>query len=111
MKLFLDDERSPTFVGWVDDCEVVIARDATLAIRWLAKGVITHVSLDHDLGEFSHAGSGYDVACWIERAAHDGTLDRVVCQCHSMNPVGRDRINAALAGARKAWDARDEHTP
>ncbi|TCG05983.1 hypothetical protein BZM27_29770 [Paraburkholderia steynii] len=56
MKLFLDDER-PTTEGWH---RVYWPDDA---IQLLEAGVVTELSLDHDLGDDTR-GAGYDViAC------------------------------------------------
>lgn len=80
MKVYLDDER-PTPEGWH---RVYTAQEAIAALE--AGGVET-ISLDHDLGP-PEAGTGYDVACWIERAAHEGRLATVEVLFHSANPVG-----------------------
>ncbi|MDN5500157.1 MAG: hypothetical protein L0G80_09525, partial [Shewanella sp.] len=60
MKIFLDDERlAPT--GWLH------ARWPDEVISCLAKGMVTDISLDHDLGDDAR-GTGYDVLLWIEQA-------------------------------------------
>ena len=56
MKIYLDDER-PIPEGWVG------ARWPEDVIRLLEAGGVTHVSLDHDLGDDEH-GTGYDVVLW-----------------------------------------------
>jgi hypothetical protein len=59
MKVFLDDEgvapEGWIQVHWPDE-----------AIRLLQSGVVTHLSLDHDLGD-DQQGTGYDVLLWIEQ--------------------------------------------
>ncbi len=56
--MYLDDER-PTPDDWI-------------GCRWLEKvivllqpGDVSHLSLDHELGDDAH-GTGYDVVQWIE---------------------------------------------
>lgn len=115
MKLWLDDVR-PAPPGWT------WAKSAVRAIALLETGTVTEVSLDHDLGQdgmtqtrdglmvpasVQPAGCGYDVACWIEAAACDGGLSRIEARCHSANPVGRKRIEAALTSARRYWSTRE----
>ena len=60
MKVYLDDERiAPdgwTQVRWPDE-----------AIELLKTGQVTHLSLDHDLGD-DERGTGYDVVLWVEKA-------------------------------------------
>jgi hypothetical protein len=69
----------------------------------LSSGEVNEVSLDHDLGDAA-AGTGYDVACFIEARAFDGTLPRIAWQVHSANPVGADRMVLALRQADAFWD-------
>ena len=64
------------------------------------------VCLDHDLGgeemvDSPGQGAGYEVACWLE-ANRPGQAVVI----HSLNPVGRDKMAAALPGAviyPEAW--------
>jgi hypothetical protein len=114
VKLWLDDLR-PAPPGWT------WAKSSARAIALLESGEVTEASLDHDLGmdgatetaggvlmpagAMNHSGCGYDVAAWIEQAAHEGRLGPLSARCHSANPVGRQRIEAALASARRAWGA------
>lgn len=99
MKLWLDDER-PAPPGWV---RVTTATDA---IARLTAGGVHEISLDHDLGEDSPGGSGYDVAVWIEQAAFNGTLPKLAWSIHSANPVGRARMEQALRSANRFWEAQ-----
>lgn len=62
MKLFLDDVRQ-TPIGWQR------AETAWETIRFLEHEDVTHLSLDHDLGDSEHPGNGNDVAKWIEKQA------------------------------------------
>lgn len=123
MKLWLDDIRECP-PGWT------WAKRAAEAIECLRTGEVEEVSLDHDLGacercmngqtvedwllatnfrsmpNCSHFGTGYTVACWIEEKAISGELGRLAWACHSSNVTGRNRIEATLGRAEKAWDRR-----
>lgn len=102
MKVYLDDERKlpPAF-----DVQVATA---AAAINLIAAGGVTSLSLDHDLGPAA-AGTGYDVALWIEKAAWHWSRDEpggaapFDVTCHSANPVGAARINWALSRAFQYW--------
>ena len=89
MKLYLDDER-PCPDNWYP---VLTAQEA---ISLLKTGVVTHISLDHDLGP-PEAGTGYDVACWIELESHmNKNFNQPLWRVHSANPIVRIKMNAAL---------------
>lgn len=98
MRLFLDDVRQAP-EGWVR------AYTAQEAIDFLAAGGVGEISLDHDLGP-PEAGTGYDVATWIEEHAAAGVLPPLMWSVHSANPVGRGRMEAALRSAERFWSAR-----
>jgi len=78
------------------------AKTAAEAIELLKTGEVEEISLDHDLGP-EWAGTGYDVACYIERAAHEGTLQNMRLKLHTANPVGRERMAQALRSAKRVW--------
>jgi hypothetical protein len=97
---------------WLDDVRPkpkdfdVHVRTAAEAIALLKSGAVETISLDHDLGHDENGGeavSGYAVACWIEEEAHAGRLKPLMVLIHSMNPVGRARMAAAIESARRAW--------
>jgi len=91
MKLFLDDERSAP-EGWVR------VTTAPNAIGVLHSEMVTHLSLDHDLGD-GDAGNGYDVVLWIEEQVMGlGRLDvlPVSMKVHSANPPARARMEAGI---------------
>lgn len=98
---------------WLDDVRPMLgefnfhARTASEAIAVLRVGVVEKISFDHDLGE-SMAGSGYDVACWIEKAAYFGYPRIPDWSVHSANSVGRKNINSAMANAEKYWNNWDD---
>ena len=120
MKVYLDDIRE-TPEGWV---RVYTAGEA---IALLQTGRVQEISLDHDLGdackfcierdeEGIYKGTtciasvcscgchstGYDVAAWIEEAAWTRGFKVPVWKCHSANPAGKARIEAAMRTAEKA---------
>lgn len=93
MKLYLDDIRvtPPGFN--------LRAYTAAEAIIMLKTGMITFISFDHDLGPDT-AGTGYDVAKWIEEQAVTNP-DFVMPEwfVHSGNPVGARNIENAMTSA------------
>lgn len=97
MRIWLDDERA------MPQGFDIHLRTAAEAIALLAKGGISLISLDHDLGD--GGGTGYEVACYIEQAAFEGTLPPLEVAIHSANPVGRERMQQAVHNAFKHWDA------
>lgn len=112
--LWLDDER-PMPQGYNYHCKNypearALIELTTNGVSRLVDGgfkmvrpcVLRSMSLDHDLGEKGW-GSGYDIACMVEKAAMNGTLGRVEWQVHSMNPVGRTRMIIALGKAEEYW--------
>lgn len=102
MKLWLDDKRP---MVWPYTVHVTTAQ---AAIAELEAGGVTHISLDHDLGELEETGSGYQVACWIEQAAYDGVLERLEWAVHSQNPVGVANMRRALENADRYWAEREQ---
>jgi hypothetical protein len=89
MRVFLDDERV-TPAGWVR----VWWPDEVIAL--LEQGGVTHVSLDHDLGD-DNRGTGYDVILWIEEAVALRGFVPPALTVHSANSAARDKM---LAGIR-----------
>lgn len=88
MRVFLDDERT-TPDGW----HRCYWPDEVIAL--LETGEVTHVSLDHDLGD-DERGTGYDVIVWIEeRVATAGFLPPTL-SVHSANAAARERMEAGI---------------
>ena len=94
MKLFLDDVRDAP-PGW----RRVFWPDEAIAL--LEKGEVTHVSLDHDLGD-DVRGTGYDVIAWIEEAVVTRGFRAPEIAIHSANPVGRDRMLRGISAILRA---------
>lgn len=88
MKVFLDDIREAPDASWVE------VRDYDTCIKVLETGMVTQLSLDHDLGDPLH--DGYDVAVWIEEKVWKEGFYPPLLFIHSANPVGRRRIQAAI---------------
>lgn len=97
MLLWLDATRpAPS-----DDWEWV--KTASEAIDALAGGYFDEVSLNHDLGSDPDAGTGLQVAEWIERAAHAGRIGRLRWRVHSSSTPGREKTVKALQTADRHW--------
>lgn len=109
-KLFT--KKKPLHV-WLDDLRPMPSSfnihvlTAKTAIQCLQTGRVSHISLDHDLGDDPAVGSGNEVAVFIEEGAFDGTLPRLVWTIHSANPVGINKMTQALRNADKFWDNSD----
>lgn len=79
--LWLDDLR-PAPHGWV---WVKSVNEAIEAVLCASGRSITHMSLDHDLGEYAHdGGDGAIFTDWLAEHGHWPAGIRV----HSANPVG-----------------------
>lgn len=92
MKLYLDDERAAPEgwrqVRWPDE-----------AIALLLGGGVTHLSLDHDLGDDAR-GTGYDVILWLEEAVARRGFVPPEITVHTANPAARRRMEAGAARIR-----------
>lgn len=113
-RLFLDDERKPSQVKWVEMPlgPWVIVRDYATFVDYITKnGIPSYVSYDHDLGhsayvEFNRAytsdkkfhyenvkeKTGYDAAKWLVEKCMNERLDFPEYQVHSLNPIGKENI-------------------
>jgi hypothetical protein len=65
LKVFLDDERDAP-EGWT------FVNTPDMVIALLETGMVSHLSLDHDLGDDEGIGTGYDVVLWIEEQVFNG---------------------------------------
>lgn len=106
IKLWLDDERDPSAPNIQNhfgaEGDEVWVKTAAVAISYLRQGNVISISLDHDLGPAS-AGTGMDVAKWIEEQAFHGKLPRLSWSVHSMNPVGKKNMMRAMLRADEFW--------
>ncbi|MEM4379224.1 MAG: hypothetical protein QXL01_00865 [Thermoplasmatales archaeon] len=96
MKIWLDDLRPkpPEY-----DVHCYTAHEAIALIK---SGLVTHISLDHDLGS-DDAGTGHDVAKFIEMAAYHNKIPRLAWSLHTTNPVGRRNMKDCLEAADIFW--------
>lgn len=87
MKIYLDDVREAP-LGWV-----LVEKPVTV-INMMLKHDVTHLSLDHDLGDDEGRGTGYDVLTFLEDVIMTGSWERRIpyITVHSMNPVARERM-------------------
>jgi hypothetical protein len=89
VKVFLDDLREAPSgwhrAYWPDE-----------VVSLLKSGNVTHLSLDHDLGD-DVRGTGYDVILWIEKAVVTADFKPPALIVHSRNSSARPRM---LAGIR-----------
>lgn len=82
--LYLDDIRNPSTPN------AVVVRTVEEAKEILLTGKVDTASLDHDLGTTE---TGYDLVCWMEE---NNTWPKIGCKVHSMNPVGRQKMQIAI---------------
>lgn len=98
LKVWLDDERAAP-AGWTT------ARWPADAIQLLQTCKVTHISLDHDLGDDSR-GTGYDVIAWIEAAVRNQSIIPPIITVHSANPAARIRMLAGIEAIQRFVDGR-----
>lgn len=98
MKVYLDDERTPPdgwyLVRWPDE-----------AIALLETSAVTHLSLDHDLGDDAR-GTGYDVLLWIEEAVVTRGFNAPHIFIHSANSSARVKMLGAVSSIKRLSDMR-----
>lgn len=114
--LFLDDERYPDSVTWIDLDKSVkweIVRSFEEAVQWVEKhGIPNVISFDHDLGEHFHeeivndeliigpitAKTGYDFANWLIDYDMDTNCwpSDFSFTVHSKNPIGAENIKSLI---------------
>jgi hypothetical protein len=91
LKVFLDDERDAP-EGWV----FVNTPDSVIAL--LEAGMVSHLSLDHDLGDDEGIGTGYDVVLWLEEQVFNGekfeNLETITV--HSANASARIKMEQGI---------------
>ena len=104
IKVFLDDdfeakkriELSQGYDKWVSTPEEVI--------ELLRQGIVSHISLDHDLGlEPDPPRNGRMVTKWIEEEAFYGRIRRVEWRLHTANSIGYKQMSSDMENAEKFW--------
>ena len=99
MKVWLDDVH-PAPEGWT---HILWTQEA---VELLVKGNVTHISLDHDLGD-DEPGTGYDVLLWmIEQATMMSSFRPPMMTVHSANVSARQKMLAAIAKIERIERAR-----
>ena len=106
--LFLDDERHPQDVFWVDwianPSDWTVVRSYDDFVEWVqTHGLPAFISFDHDLGQTDGVvnKTGYDCAKWLVDWCLDHNLTCPMTNVHSKNQVGAVNIAALLDGFRK----------
>lgn len=119
--LFLDDERMPDKVDWVQfpryETIYIIRTYEGFTRQVETYGVPMFVCFDHDLADQHYVAmlaesegkpadygtekTGYDAAKWLVDycAEHSFKFPRHVV--HSMNPIGKERINSYIENAKQ----------
>lgn len=93
MKLYVDDIRI-AYRGWVQ------AWNAKEAIDYLRTEQVTHLSLDHDLGDVGE-DTGYDIMKWIEVRVYHDEFPLPEITFHTANPAGRANMQACLDAIKR----------
>lgn len=122
MNLFLDDERLPRHVTWVDDYRYNhfdwnIVRTYEEFVTFISHhGLPNLISFDHDLADHHYQAlmsganhdehkelekTGYACAKWLAEYCIENDQAIPEYQVHSMNPIGKDNIVGILESARK----------
>jgi len=102
MKIWLDDQcdsndtNRATPAGWVG---VKTKQDA---IARLETHTVEALSLDHDLGDETVVGSGYDVLEWLEIAVVErGFIPPPEIKVHSANPAVYPKMLQAIESIKR----------
>jgi hypothetical protein len=111
MKVYLDDCRpgptsDPVTIASLhntheDWTEWVIVRGVHNLKKLLELGLVTDMSLDHDLG--SHQETGYDLCKWMAEYGHWPTGNIWV---HSANPVGAQNMVETIKRYRPTMEVQ-----
>lgn len=93
MKLWIDDIREAP-VGWI------WAKNFIEAVEHIVTGEVEEVSFDHDLGlneDGTESSTGYTIALFYAELVENETVPKpTTASVHSMNPVGRQRIQGVI---------------
>jgi len=101
MNLWLDDMRPPPdhTWWWFDNAKAVI--DTLSQLKHgphSVLGYVSTISLDHDLGDETIYGNGYQVIAWIEeKVFKDDTYIPPIIQIHTSNPVAIQKMKAGYS--------------
>jgi hypothetical protein len=98
MKVYLDDQRTPP-PGWVR------IRWPDEAIKLLEMGVVTEMSLDHDLGS-DNRGTGYTVIQWLEEAVAKRKFKAPPIAVHTASTEAREKMMAGVKNIERMMARR-----
>ena len=125
--LFLDDEREPKDVKWIELPPVawVVVKNYKAFVETIKRdGIPTTISFDHDLAdehyqEYTVAHdermlsfgtirydrlkekTGYDCAKWLAELCVERNVPIPLYYIHTLNPIGRQNIFSVMESARK----------
>jgi len=122
-RLFLDDERNPKNVIWVQDVcyngswRIVRNYNEFVAAIEMYK-LPSFISFDHDLADVHYSSmlkecdgeknvdygpekTGFDCAKWLIEYCMDNNTEVPEYAVHSMNPIGAKRIRDYIEGYKK----------
>lgn len=102
MKIYLDDTRD-TPEGYY---RVFTAPGCISVLREFHEQ-ITHLSLDHDLGEYSWTGTGYDVLLFLEENPEFAPPN---INIHSANPAVWKKMDQAIKSIHARKENYVDHT-
>ena len=108
--IFIDDERLPTDVNWIeyniDQVEWIVVRTfaqfENLITEMVESGSfdnITAISFDHDLMDFDSNGNeftGYTCINFLAQVILSNDLPVPICYFHTKNPCGKQNMQAVL---------------
>ena len=80
--------------GWIQ------ARWPDEVIEYLKSGLVTDLSLDHELGDDQH-GTGHDEIIWIEEAVVTEGFRPPSITVHSANRPSRQRMMSRVAAIQR----------
>ena len=113
MKLFLDDIRIPKEVWDYTTQKIYLAKDWVIVrshkefAKWITKnGLPDFISFDHDLSDIQYKKNfkeetGYTSAQWLVDYCLDNNKSLPEFFVHSMNPIGKEKINSLLNNFKK----------
>ena len=104
MKLYLDDKR-PCPEEWTLVCT---AREAIEALK---TGLVTELSLDHDLGDLDHdpEETGYTVLQWVENETYfNSDFQPPKIKVHSANVAIRTKMELGIEAVKRILELREQ---
>ena len=98
--IFLDDERYPKDVTWIkypENVEWTITRKQYYFMSLLEDEEFDIITFDHDIECYDEEGmevTGYDLLKYALDYFHINNKKIPTCYFHSMNPVGKENMEA-----------------